>query len=225
MKRLTTQLMALAEVDAAGTDPNPEQVECGWARLSAAVAAPGFAVATSTTAATVSIKKVLGVIVVLAIGAGGVGAATGAFERTTVATPAIAAVDEAPATAPRDDVPAVPAVIEPPREQPAELVVPPVSDPVPKPKRRRVMSLAEQVRALGAARRHLDAGNNRKALRRARTLLRQPDVQVGPEAQAVEAIAACGLGLSAGPRLAKAFVSQHPSSPLRGRVARTCEAR
>jgi len=235
MKRLTTQLQTLAEADALRTDPNAEQIEGGWARLSAAVAAPEFAAVASTTAATGTSTKILGFIAVLAIGVGGAVAVSGPSEEPPALVeepPAVVAVESEPAVVPavvetRDEPQPTPTATEPPQVQPVESVTatPVVSNSVAKPKPKRVMSLAEQVRALGAARRQLDTGNDRKALRSARMLLRQPDLQVGPEAQAVEAIAACGLGLSAGPALVKAFVTKHPASPLRGRVERTCAAR
>jgi hypothetical protein len=212
MDRLTAQLRSLADDDAARTDPAPETIERGWTRLCGALAAPAAAAPVGIAMA----KTIGGALAVLVLGVS-VAAAPTAIDRAVTQVEPVAAetpraLQLAPAPAPRMLV-AAPPPAPAPRQQPQ-------SEPVRK--RVTVDPLVAELRALAAARAHLDAGRFRQALGAARKLLRSRDGQLRPEALAIEAIAACELALPHAAALATSFSREHPSSPHRKRIAASC---
>lgn len=214
MDRLTSQLRSLADDDAARTDPAPETIERGWTRLCGALAAPAAAAPVGIASA----KTIGGVLAVLVLGVSVAAAPTAIDRAVTQVEPVVAdtphALQPAPVPAPSMHVAAPPPAPAPaPRQQPQ-------SEPVRK--RIAVDPLVVELRALAAARAHLDAGRFRQALGAARKLLQSRDGQLRPEALAIEAIAACELDLPRAAALATSFASTHPSSPHRKRVAASC---
>jgi hypothetical protein len=214
MDRLTAELRSLAAEDAATTDPSPAAVERGWTRLCGALAVP---IAAPVGAAAA--KTIAGLLAVLVVGVS-VAAAP------TVIEPEPLRVEPIAAAAPRALAPAAP-----PDVQPLAAAPPPLPAPAPKPTPDAVSSrsrvapdpLVAELRALATARAHLDAGRHRQALAAARKLLRSGHGQLGPEAHAIEAVAACELGLPRAAELANRYVQRHATSPHRKRVAAACK--
>jgi hypothetical protein len=210
MERLTAQLRSLAAEDAAVTDPTPASVERGWTRLCGALAVP-----VAAPVGVAAAKKVAGAIALVVLGLSAA-AAPAAIDRPIAHVEPVTAAAPS-ALAPRPvPTPRAFAAAPPPSTAP-----PPRSEP---PRRRPVVDpLVAELRTLANARAHLEAGRFRQALGAARKLLRSPTSQLGPEARAIEAIAACELALPHAVELAARYHQQHASSPHRKRVTAACK--
>jgi hypothetical protein len=224
MDRLTTRLRSLADDDAAATDPSPAAVDRGWTRLCAALAAP-----IAVPIGAVATKTLAGVLAIVVLGVSAAAAPTVIDREVTAVEPTTAPTPRALAPASPPAAPAF-ASAPPPARPPVPLPATPVmslrhaaAGPGGHATAGLVDPLVAELRALAAARGHLDAGRFRQALGVARKLLRSGSGQLQPEARAIEAVAACALDLPRAPALASAYHQQHASSPHRKRVAAACE--
>lgn len=222
MDRLSARLQALADDDAARTDPTDATVERGWSRLCSALAVPIAAAPVGIASASASVKKIAGAIVLALLGVSAA-AAPLAIERDEPI-----AVQPVTAEAPRALEPTHPRGAFVAARPPAPMAA--IAEPEPAPAstsdrpraRVAVDPLVAELRTLATARARLDAGRHREALAAARKLLRSRDSQLLPEARAIEALAACALGLPRAPELASRYLQQHANSPHRKRVAAAC---
>lgn len=185
------------------------------------VAAVGLSTATAASTAAAStgiVAKVIVGLAVMGVVAGGVAVTRANHEEkpAVVAKPIPTSPIALPDPIPTVAIPPAP-VVAPPQPPPVASIEPPkpiVSAPAAAP------SLSAELSALQSANEKLAAGKPAETLA---ILDAMPKAgTLGEERAGLRLLARCALGQSGAADAARAFLAQHPSSPLAARLRSTC---